>query len=237
MCYGDKKPKKMATTPTTERLPEEHFGAWTAFLVYRDSKPRRSMPRVLELLTEQHTPKDPPIPSVRTLQRWRTDFRWDERCADYDRQCSVALEDAERIRVIEEQIRNAKVEWWDEHDAKISDLQSFQVKIGNHLAAMGLTALEKIYALVKSSMLESKLAESNLSQIAAFMAASQKLIEEGLALRERALAVDEILAVWQKREMISATATISIPAPEKYHSPEPEPKPKGRRIKRKTKPS
>jgi len=168
-----------------QRMPGEKFEPWNAFCMWRDMPAPRSL-RALE--AKMANP-----PSYRTLQRWRTDYEWDDRAALWDAQKPGDYEHQEMSEIIKEAVSVDASEWWADHERKVRELQVFHVKVGSHLAAMGVTGLERVNQLIKDGVVDAKLQDATIAQISSFMAANTKLIEEGLALRERALAVDEMM--------------------------------------------
>jgi hypothetical protein len=167
-----------------KQMAGEKVQAWVAFQYWRDMESPR---RITDLVAKMPQP----APSERTLHRWRADFHWDERTAAWDLYRAAVEEGLPEVQIqpVAEEIGPR---WWAEHDRKIQELQDFYVKAGNHLAAMGIANLDQVHRMSRDGDLNSKLEKAKISEIASWVQANIKLVEQGLALRERALAVDEI---------------------------------------------
>ena len=122
-----------------ERMDRESERAFAYFGRYRDMAPPRDITKLLSIKLNGKTS------SIRTLRKWKSEFRWDNRCREFDAEIlrrSMDERIQERAEILHELL-----------DSDIEIIRSVKGKVSEGLANLkGGQDLDvyKLYSLVKS---------------------------------------------------------------------------------------
>jgi hypothetical protein len=156
-----KKPTDFAEDrPIYDRQPDEPDRAWFAFRTYRDMTGGRAHKPVADAYRKEYNLKGNTKTTVEYMSRLARQWRWRERCAEWD-------------RTIDERIRNRKL-------AAMADMEARHLELAHEASSTALLGLKQIKKMAEDAVEagQPSLSVTSVLELAKFGIGAERTVQD-----------------------------------------------------------